>query len=444
METPELLLKAFEEQEDFVGSLQVNGKIEAESVHCRFAVNPVDTRTLKATIRCDSTSGDLMDGPHLAKIIVKSDSAKSDRLQVGGYLTRLTVGSGPDELKLDVREVFRFSSQNIALRDEGPRKVYMNWLFPPLKELGDAFKARKHAERGLVLGWKPDSYRTWEEGKWEPQERPFRLGDTSYTVRPALHFEDLETVDGEAYITIPRLHVKSEQVDDSLPWSFDHAVEKLKTADKAIQPLLLAMRFATGKRVGSGHQVQSTYDSETNAFTELERFQPTTSRQSRGVHRAPQFQRHWPLIVDVAQAIHRQQEDARQRTERAIQRYIIAFEAPFIEMQLVALHSALGFIVRNRTDIDVEPSKDLPSIKGILLTPLRKFITAKGIEWRDLIPKGREKEALFDFNKLRNAYLKDLDHKFDDIAPFETARRLFERVLLAHLNLNPTDYPDLN
>lgn len=444
------LLNGFGKQEEFRGSMLVDGTLCPEEVECRFSTNHIDTSDLKAEVVFRPKGGgylSLFNVPRIGDVVVQSQKGSGTSMfQVKGYLKGQgqISGSRKTRLRLDVREVIRYESHSHNSLDFEANKVYMTWLFSPFPELGMAFRATKDSEHGLYYGWKPISNRKWSEGEWQSQRLTFSLGELELTAFLDLHYDDFELADGIAYIIVPRIQIKTNYSDELLPWTFQESIEQVRMRDRILEPLIWALKFTRAKRTISPYQVMTTYDPVTHTYSKLERYLKSETNLHHQAYRHPQFHNHWKLITEMAQAIRDLDPEKRQRIERAIFRYVTTFEAPFIEMQIVSIHSAIHILVSHRTDTKrTLPDDELPSWQGNLLRDLGKFITAKQVEWKDLIPDGREKEILFDFNKLRNAYLKELDHKIEEYEPFRIAHRLFERLLLADLGLDSKDYPAL-
>lgn len=443
--TAALLESAFEEQEEFDGVMIVNDATTAEA-HCNATVNPIEAQGLSAVIRSPVSSFQLMGAQELPNIVVRSDpDLRSPYVQVEGYLRGSKSKSGHEVSHLDVKvqETLRFNEHRIE-EDSGKKdKRYVSWFFPIYERLGDPFFAHKHKQRGLLYGWKFNDPTDIGNGEWVDQEYSFESGGRKYTLQPEIHFESISTAHGEGHIAFPQMRLMVMQKGSDIPSDEREAVSLIRDTEDLVSPFQLALSFAAARKVRSHYQTLDTLDYENGSKAEVERFVSVKTGEPSGLVRSLSFTDNWKLIKNVTKAIEKQSESDRKRIKKAISRYAEAYDASFIEMSLVALHSGLTIIVDEWSGRDIDPDPNLPDIDGRLLTPLRKFITENDIPWKDLIPEGEPYETLFDFNDIRNQYLKDIEIEMEEATPLRIAQQLFERCLLAYVGLEPDCYDAL-
>lgn len=442
--TSAALIDAFSEQEEFDGVMIVDGQ-RSFKAHCRSTLSPVDVGPLTAVVRSPVSSVGLISAPRLRDLVIRSDpDLRQPYVQVEGHLKKSTGNMGHEvsQLRVAVRDIFRYKVTHLDPKDRANTR-YQNWFFPMYSELGKAFGPLKHGQRGITYGWRPQSMGKWDHGEWQDQSLHADLDDNHFVLQPAILFEEMPIGQGAGYMMYPQLQIQVKTEAISTPTSEREAISLAREGKSVIKPFTLALSFVAARKVRSHYQVETTFNAESGHYREVQRFVKVKTDKPNGLHRSMSFKENWDLIKDVATAIHNQDDAEEKRTHRALARYAEAHQASLLEMTLVALHSALTVIVDpwNRPEIDPDP--DLPDMKGRLLTPLRKFITTKKVPWRDLIPEDREVDALFDFNNLRNQYLKDVEHEVRDVHPLRIAERLFERCFLAYLGLDPVGYKSL-
>ena len=318
----------------------------------------------------------------------------------------------------------------------------------PFKLQGTFFEPTLHFKRGIVLNYDYDWKKEFEEGEWVDDKWVINLGN-KITINPTMSFLEQEYFDVNAYTALPEVsfqanfeHLDMGISDQDLITFFEEKFVGQDIIEKAIS-------FTTAKRIYSHFSIMSYFWPLKKVYLEVKRYKSTINRKTLRSNRTQLYNGGWELIRDISEKVISISEEKKQRVFRSINRYVESFEAPFLEIKLVLLHSALSILLDQKKytkmglkEVDVPseiPIKNFANT-GALPKTVVAFMIKNHIKWSDL-SKNPESENLNEFNELRNQYLKQLDHKIRDIRPINTLCTIFERVLLYELGLKPTDYP---
>jgi len=260
-------------------------------------------------------------------------------------------------------------------------------------------------------------------------------------------FEQAQAGSAEGEIVVPQIRVKTVLGEPARPGTIRNVRETIKQVQKELEPLWYALRFALGCRARPLYHELSIYDYEEGIAYQGRRFWKQTNEVKTSPHRGHNANQLWALVEQLSTKLDELEGDVLNRAEKALIRYVESFEVATLELQLTLLHSALHLILDggdyHRGSNDVIPN-DVPKPPngGSVKWGLARFVGIHGIEWKDLFSDDVDAEELYAFNRLRNDYLKRDRRGFMNSAqPVRQVQRLFERVFLADLGIDPAGYP---
>ena len=331
--------------------------------------------------------------------------------------------------------------------EKDPKQVARFYL-PPFDKLLPAFKlcTNRHYQHGFIHGWKTESLNEFERGSWESSAREIEVVEHLVEVGLHFQFEQVETHFAESEIVTPQIKIKTELAKPARPDTIHNVREKIQNVQEDLMPLWRALRFALGRRTNPSYQELSTYDYEDGIAIQGRRFWYRNNDVETRPGRGPNAGELWKLVEELVDRFNQLEGDALRRAEKAVDRYVEAFEVSTLELKLTLMHSALHLIVTKDEYLgqrnDVVPD-DVPKPNaGSVNWGVAKAIGILGVEWKDLFSDEVDSDEMYAFNRLRNDYLKRDKRGFmDSIQPVRAAQRLFERVFLADLGIDPPSYP---
>jgi len=324
----------------------------------------------------------------------------------------------------------------------------MKFFLPPFDELYRSFARTsfQHHQHGYVCGWIPESLNEIENGRWDSSSKKIEIGGHPVEIGNAFKFEEAVANFSESTIVAPTIRIKREVPEPSLPETVRDVRQMTERAYEELMPLWSALRFAIGRRADPPYQELTTHDYENGAILKGRRFWNRSNVVESRPGRATGADQLWNLVEELARRFDSLEGDELQRAEKAVNRYVEAFEAPHLELKLTLLHSGIHLIVtkdeyREEPD-DVAPD-DVPKPHGGKVNwGVAKFIGVHRIEWKDLFSAEVDQDEMYAFNRLRNDYLKrDRRGFLDSDRHVRVAQRLFERIFLADMGIDPSDHP---
>ncbi len=364
--------------------------------------------------------------------------------------------SFPKSIQVSINEIFLISRDEI----KGVQKHnYLDFesntshggiihYMKPFKLQGTFFDPTLHFKRGIILNYDYEWEKEFEEGEWVNDKWVINLKN-KIVINPTMNFLEQDYFDIKAYTALPEVSFQSniegldiDISDQGLINFFEERFISQEIIEKAIS-------FTTAKRKQTHFSIMSYFWPTKKSYLEVKRYKSTIHRKTLHVSRTQLYNGGWDIIRDLSEKIVSISEENRQRIIRSINRYVESFEAPFIEIKLVLLHSALSILLDQKKYTSMGLKKeDIPQsipIKnfdnaGALPKTIVSFMIKNNIQWSDL-SKNPERENLNEFNELRNQYLKQLNHEIKDLRPIDTLCTIFERVLLLELALKPSNYP---
>ena len=332
--------------------------------------------------------------------------------------------------------------------EKDPKQVARFYL-PPFDKLLPAFKlcTNRHYQHGFIHGWKTESLNEFERGSWESSAREIEVVEHLVEVGLHFQFEQVETHFAESEIVTPQIKIKTELAKPARPDTIHNVREKIQNVQEDLMPLWRALRFALGRRTNPSYQELSTYDYEDGIVIQGRRFWDRDNEVEAKPGRSPKARELWKLVEELVDRFNQLEGDALRRAGKAVDRYVEAFEVPTLELKLTLMHSALHLVLvggeYDHGSNDVIPDGvPKPPDGGKVKWGLARFIGIHGIEWKDLFSEEVDAREMYAFNRLRNDYLKRDKRGFmDSVQPVRTAQRLFERVFLADLGIDPSSYP---
>jgi len=329
-------------------------------------------------------------------------------------------------------------------------KQTAKFFLPPFDELYPAFSrtSSRHYQHGYVHGWVPKSLGEFDKGSWESSSEEIEVGGHSVEIGNYFMFEEATANFSECKILAPTIRIKRKVREPSRPETVRDIKETIERVHEELMPLWSALRFALGRRAAPPYQELTTHDYENAVQFKGRRFWNRTNEVETRPGREPPARELWDLIEELVRQFDALEGDELQKAEKAVDRYVESFEAPNLELKLTLLHSGIHLIV-TKDEYSDRPNEvapdDVPKPHGGGVNwGVAKFIGVHGIEWRDLFSDEVDREEMYAFNRLRNYYLKRDKRGFlDSTKPVWIAQRLFERIFLADLGIDPSGHPVL-
>jgi len=435
----------------FAGTL-MQGSGEKVEGRCKIVTNPIDPSTIEAQLSqdSDSTQSFTEEFERMAgvsgQVRIEGELGKYQYL-ANGLVKRFNSDSQEILYNLEVDDITEVEITPGPDNKEGLKQVVRFYL-PPFDKLLPAFKHRtsRHHRHGFIHGWRSKSLFEFEPGSWESSTREIEVGDHSVEVDLHFRFEQTTVSDAECEIVTSQIKVKTELVEPTRPDAIHDVREKIIQVQEELEPLWYALRFALGSRANPTYHELSTCDYENEVAIQGRRFWNRTNEVESRPGRGPNAHELWTLVEHLTERFDQLEGDALNRMEKAVIRYVEAFEVPTIEIQLTLMHSALHLIVTKDEYLgqseNVVPENVPRPHGGPVNWGLAKAIGILGIEWKDLFSDDVDAEEMYAFNRHRNHYLKRDRRGFMNSAqPVRQVQRLFERVFLADLGIDPADYP---
>ncbi|WP_409029504.1 hypothetical protein [Gracilimonas sediminicola] len=326
-------------------------------------------------------------------------------------------------------------------------KVFFVWYLHQFKEQGHIFEPFAHPKRGLIFGYDYKVDEKFEDGNWKNNSKVIELDDSSIKFEPISFIKENKEREGATYFVLPELSARLEYETKSFPEQWDEIQNKFEEINHSFEPFRYSLRFLTGSKIDSFNQSLFFYDVNSKRYCSIEKISREWDRKAhQSLRRNITYSKSWDLIQDFVKAFESITNEDKIRIRRAIDRFNEAFEAPYLELKLTLLHSALTILldVKKYTKPLHEYDKDLPTpINGSLPKRLANCITTHKLKWKDLLSEEEEKDQFFAFNKLRNNYLKDFIHEVDSYTPIRVLHRMFERVLLTELEIDYEEYENM-
>jgi hypothetical protein len=438
----------------FDGTLE-NGNGEGLEGRCKIVTNPIDPSQIEAQFSQDSASmrsvGERLKqtvGVH-GQVQIEGELSKYQYLATG-LVKRSHSDSQGIRYDLEVDDITEVEITPGPSKEEGLKQIARFYL-APFDKLLPAFKrgTSRHHRHGFIHGWRSESLSDFESGNWESSTREIEIGEYSVEVDLHFQFEQATASDAECEIVTPRIKVETELPEPVRPDTIRHVREEIKNVQNDLVPFWNSLRFALGRRPNPPCHELSTYDYEEEVAFQGRRFWNRNNEVETTPGRGPNANELWKLVEQLVRKFNELGEDTNRKAGKAVTRYVEAFEAPTAELKLTLMHSALHLIVTKDEYLDrpndVVPD-DVPTPNaGGVNWGLAKAIGILRIKWKDLFSGEVDVEEMYAFNRLRNDYLKRDKRGFmmGSLRPVRQLQRLFERVYLADLGIDPSDYPVL-
>jgi hypothetical protein len=442
----------FNRNVQFNGTLLYGDGQEMEG-NCRAVFNPIDPSENEVRFRRSLSSAAVEEfkrGGNLMQGSVEIEGESGDRQYVfEGRVVNSDINAQSADYRLrpnDLNEVLVTAGTD---KTEGLQQT-TKFFLPPFDELYRAFARTsfRHYQHGYVCGWIPESLNEIENGRWDSSSKKIEIGGHHVEIGNAFKFEEAVANFSESTIVAPTIRIKREVPEPSLPETVRDVRQMTERVYEELMPLWSALRFALGRRADPPYQELTTHDYENGAILKGRRFWNRSNEVESRPGRVTDADQLWNLVEELARRFDSLEGDELQRAEKAVNRYVEAFEAPHLELKLTLLHSGIHLIVtkdeyREEPD-DVAPEEVPKPHGGPVNWGVAKFIGVHGIEWRDLFSDEVDREEMYAFNRLRNDYLKRDKRGFlESTKPVWIAQRLFERIFLADLGIDPSDHPVL-
>jgi len=443
----------FSQNVRFEGTL-LYGDDEEMQGNCRAVLNPIDPSENEVRFHQPPPSstmakafrlgGEIMRGP----VEIEGDPGDRQYLFVGRVISSET-DTQESHFRLKPRDLNEVEVSIGTDQKEGLKQT-AKFFLPPFDEIYPAFArtSSRHYQHGYVHGWAPKSFDEFEEGDWESSSKEIEVGGHPVEIGNYFMFEEAVANFSECKIVAPTVRIRRKIQGPSFPETVREVREITQQVHDELKPLWSALRFGLGRRADPHYQELTTHDYENGAVLRGRRFWSRSNEVESQPGREPHADQLWDLVEDLTHRFDALGGDELQRAEKAVNRYVEAFEAPTLELKLTLLHSGIHLIVTKGEYLD-QPNEVVPDEVpkphgGRVNWGVAKFIGVHEIEWKDLFSDEVDREEMYAFNRLRNYYLKGDKRSFlESTRPVWIAQRLFERIFLVDLGIDPLDHPVL-